>query len=775
MSVQDHLCSARIPTPVLTGLLIPASLLIILAIVPPHAFDLSVSKLFFSDGWPWHRNEVFTTIFYRLPKLVPAIVATVLLVRLAVVLAQGRRILEEEASRRALYVVIAMGACAAAVWWLKSTTGVACPWSVEPFGGALPMTDPAFGLTDVPGRCWPSGHAGTGFVFIAFYFALKDVRPRAAAGALLFAVAFGLLCGAVRVMEGAHFVSHVLVTGIVDWLICAALHALILEDRSSPAFAKPLSERGLVLLTAFWLTFVLNMPFLARAADLSEPNFAWSMREALTLAGLSFGLLFISIALLTLVMALPRPVRRAVLVLLSLTGAIFFAGTLVYGIAFDPNMARNVISTDVHEASAYFSARTLLLALAAGLPPVLAASAADMTPAGLRPAAVRGGVAILALAAGAGALFTQMNTLAAVMRNDKALRYLITPVNVPYSLAATLARDASPDAAQKRIVDPKPEFSVRLSRPAVLLVVIGETTRSASWGLAGYARDTTPALRAEGVISHPSVTACGSSTDVSLPCMLSRIGRSDYDRSRIIGEEALPSLLARAGAHVVWVDNQSGCKGTCAGTEVRSPDPKSAACASGRCFDGVLLDELDGDLANLPADRPTVLFYHMYGEHGPRYHADSPAHAKVWTPECTDADLGACTKESIINAYDNAVRYTDGVLAGLVKRLKARTDIDAGFVYVSDHGESLGEGGLYLHGAPYFMAPSEQIRVPMVMWLSKDWSRTFGFDAANLAREPAGGVTHEHLYSTVLGMLGVQSTTRHPRWDLTDNRSSAAQ
>ena len=410
MSVQDHLCSARIPTPVLTGLLIPASLLIILAIVPPHAFDLSVSKLFFSDGWPWHRNEVFTTIFYRLPKLVPAIVATVLLVRLAVVLAQGRRILEEEASRRALYVVIAMGACAAAVWWLKSTTGVACPWSVEPFGGALPMTDPAFGLTDVPGRCWPSGHAGTGFVFIAFYFALKDVRPRAAAGALLFAVAFGLLCGAVRVMEGAHFVSHVLVTGIVDWLICAALHALILENRSSPALAKPLSERGLVLLTAFWWTFVLNMPFLARAADLSEPNFAWSMREALTLAGLSFGLLFISIALLTLVMALPRPVRRAVLVLLSLTGAIFFAGTLVYGIAFDPNMARNVISTDVHEASAYFSARTLLLALAAGLPPVLAASAADMTPAGLRPAAVRGGVAILALAAGAGALFTQMNT-----------------------------------------------------------------------------------------------------------------------------------------------------------------------------------------------------------------------------------------------------------------------------------------------------------------------------------------------------------------------------
>ena len=438
-------------------------------------------------------------------------------------------------------------------------------------------------------------------------------------------------------------------------------------------------------------------------------------------------------------------------------------------------MARNVISTDVHEASAYFSARTLLLALAAGLPPVLAASAADMTPAGLRPAAVPGGDAILALAAGAGALFTQMNTLAAVMRNDKALRYLITPVNVPYSLAATLARDASPDAAQKRIVDPKPESapsgsavrrpSRRHRRDHPLGELGARRLRPRHHARASRRRRDQPSVRHGLRLEHRRFASLHAEQDRPL-----RLQPQPHHR-----RGGSPSLLARAGAHVVWVDNQSGCKGTCAGTEVRSPDPKSAACASGRCFDGVLLDELDADLANLPADRPTVLFYHMYGEHGPRSTRTRPRTPRSGRPECTDADLGACTKESIINAYDNAVRYTDGVLAGLVKRLKARTDIDAGFVYVSDHGESLGEGGLYLHGAPYFMAPSEQIRVPMVMWLSKDWSRTFGFDAANLAREPAGGVTHEHLYSTVLGMLGVQSTSRRPRWDLTDNRSSAAQ
>ena len=140
------------------------------------------------------------------------------------------------------------------------------------------------------------------------------------------------------------------------------------------------------------------------------------------------------------------------------------------------------------------------------------------------------------------------------------------------------------------------------------------------------------------------------------------------------------------------------------------------------------------------------------------------------------AQLTEAEHRESVRRYLAFCSYEDWQFGRLLDILEKRGLLDNTVVlYVSDHGESLGEGGLYLHGAPYFMAPSEQIRVPMVMWLPKDWSRTFGFDAANLAREPAGGVTHEHLYSTVLGMLGVQSTTRRPRWDLTDNRSSAAQ
>ena len=396
----------------------------------------------------------------------------------------------------------------------------------------------------------------------------------------------------------------------------------MLEDWKAPAFSKPLSEKALIILTALWWTFVFNTPFLLRAIGLSNPNFVWSGRVIALLAFFAAVIFLISTAILALASALPRPVRRTVLLLLNVSGACVFAGILFYGITFNPDMARNIIATDAHEASTYLSARTIALAIAAGLPPILAAAATEMAPAGLKQSAVRTGATVVSVAAALACIALGFSAFSSTMRNDRSLRYLITPVNVPYSLAATLVKDSSPDQVVKTVVDPSPELTVALKRPAVLLVVVGETTRAQNWGLNGYKRDTTPELRAENVISHGSVVSCGTSTDVSLPCMMSRIGRSNYDRARILQEEALPSLLARAGARVVWVDNQSGCKGTCANTLVRKPDPKNSECASGRCFDGVLVDELRTDLADLPADRPTVLFYHMYGEHGPRYFED---------------------------------------------------------------------------------------------------------------------------------------------------------
>ena len=750
-----------------TEFLLPASLLIILIIVPPHVFDLSVARIFFDQGWPWHHNVTFTTFVYRLPKFVPFLIAAPACLVVVRLLSQGRRPLEDDLGRRAIYLITAMAVSAVTVWWLKGTTGVACPWNTVPFGGELPVTNPNFGLKHQPGNCWPSGHAGTGFVLFALYFATRDRWPRVAIASGLFALLFGTFCGMSRVMEGAHFVSHVLVTGLIDWLLCAAIAIPFFPKKAHSLRQRTLTSSGLVSITALWWTLVFNGPFFMRLLGVANTGFVWTSHNLLLLTVLILAFGALSTAIITTLLTLPRLLARSLLILLAVAGGMVFAAECLYGITFNPDMARNILATDLHESSAYLSVRTLFLAAAAMLPPAAATLMTTLPTPSVKRSVLALGTTLIAVAVGATLLMTQMQSLSSLIRGDRTARYLIAPVNVPYSLAATLTKDMSPERSERLIIDPTPSLGTRIKRPAVLLVVIGETTRAANWGLAGYERPTTPELSQEKVISHPNVLACGTSTDVSLPCMMSRIGRSDYDRKRILSEEALPGLLQRAGVNVVWVDNQSGCKGACRGVPTRRPTPNAIDCPDGRCFDGVLVEELKKDLASLPSDRPTVLFYHLYGEHGPRYYEDAPDGMKLWQPECRDADLGICPKPAIVNAYDNAVRYTDHVLARLIRTLKAEDDrIDAGMLFVSDHGESLGENGLFLHGAPYLIAPDVQKRVPMVAWFSQHWGETFGIDTKKLELEPPKGVTHEHLYSTVLSLVDVRSSTYRLAWDL---------
>lgn len=165
------------------------------------------------------------------------------------------------------------------------------------------------------------------------------------------------------------------------------------------------------------------------------------------------------------------------------------------------------------------------------------------------------------LDAALGMVLLNFQAFSGAMRADKSLRYQIVPAIMVYSLVRTLTADASPDDPRVRLViDTNPQRMVKPKRSTLFVVVVGETARSADWQLAGYKRETNPELTKRDVISFPAVRACGTSTDVSLPCMMSRIGRSDYNRDRILSEEALPDILQRAGFNVLWVDNQSGCR-----------------------------------------------------------------------------------------------------------------------------------------------------------------------------------------------------------------------
>jgi lipid A ethanolaminephosphotransferase len=306
----------------------------------------------------------------------------------------------------------------------------------------------------------------------------------------------------------------------------------------------------------------------------------------------------------------------------------------------------------------------------------------------------------------------------------------------------------------------------------VLVLVVGETARAANFSLGGYGqdpakgprRDTTPVLRAlqtAGELHYFSrVTSCGTNTQASVPCMFSHQGKEAHESSKARFENLL-DVLQRAGLGVVWLDNQSGCKGVC--DRIPSLDTRELKdprhCTSGECFDEVMLSVLDQQIAALPDERKAkgiVVVMHQMGSHGPAYYKRSPPEHKAFLPECSSNALPDCSRETLVNAYDNSIRYTDYFLGQTVQWLKRQPGPSA-MLYVSDHGESLGENNLYLHGMPYALAPDVQKHVPMVLWLSEAMRQRHTLQTACVQQQEARDWSHDHLFHSVLGLLDVQT------------------
>ncbi len=441
-----------------------------------------------------------------------------------------------------------------------------------------------------------------------------------------------------------------------------------------------------------------------------------------------------------------------------------------YRVFLDTSMLRNILATDVREAGDLMTWSLLpQLALYAVLPIALLLRVEVRQRSLLKAFGVRVLSLIAALAVFAGAIFINFQDVATSMRNTRELRFLVTPANYVYSLAQLGRSQAqAADKPRQPIGEDAQAGSswAQRNKPVVMVMVVGETVRAANWGLSGYTRQTTPELAAfPGVINFSSVRSCGTDTETSLPCIFSPWGRRQYDESKIRGSESLLDVVARAGFRVVWVDNQAGCKGVCQGVESARPDPALSpqACAGKECQDAALVDQLRRLVKETPGNLLIVL--HQMGNHGPAYFKRYPDEFKVFTPACEDPDLPHCSSESIVNAYDNAIRYADHVLASALGFLNEQTSHDAAMLYVSDHGESLGEKGLFLHGVPYAIAPDMQTQVPMVMWLSPSFAQSMRVNSACLSEVAKAPQAHDNIFHTLLGMLDVKTAVYAPEMD----------
>lgn len=451
---------------------------------------------------------------------------------------------------------------------------------------------------------------------------------------------------------------------------------------------------------------------------------------------------------------------------------------LEYRVVMDPTMIANVLQTDPNEARDLMSWRMAFHVLVVVLLPGLALWRARIVPMRFVSRLWRNAALLLLAVAVALVAAVSMNRqLAPLMRNNIHLRYMMNPVASLYSSGSVLIKPMFKRSRKLIPITAGTTLGASYAgqaRPPMFVMVVGETARADHFGLNGYARDTTPELAARGVLSYHDVHSCGTNTLASVPCMFSPLGKQGYE-SRKDDYENLVDVLQAAGLAVVWLDNQAGCKDVCtripnaSAFDSLSPAQKSALCDGEECLDDVMLKGLDARIAALPAERRAkgvVLVMHQMGSHGPAYYKRSAPDVKRFLPECKTNALAECGHAELQNVYDNSIAQTDRFLARTIDWLKAQSNqYDPALLYVSDHGESLGEYGLFLHGVPYSFAPEAQKHVPMVTWFSDGMSQRRKLSRPCMEAGLDTPLTHDNLFHTVLGLMDVGNSTYKPALD----------
>ncbi|MBF5007369.1 phosphoethanolamine transferase [Diaphorobacter caeni] len=464
----------------------------------------------------------------------------------------------------------------------------------------------------------------------------------------------------------------------------------------------------------------------------------------------------------------------------AMTAAMSQYYMLTYSVVMDPGMAANVLQTDAREVADLLGWRMLLavtLVMAIPLWWLTRVRIPAMRP--VKQIARNAMLLLAALGIAAVVIATMSRDLAPLMRNHPQLRYMLNPIASLYSTSTSAIR---PLVTRKKKLIPMGAGAAlgashaSQSKPMLFVLVVGETGRADHFGLNGYARNTTEQLAARNVMNWTNVHSCGTSTLASVPCMFSPLGKKDFE-ARKDDYETLLDVVQAAGMNVLWIDNQSGCKGVCDrvphafASEGLSAEQRSKFCdASGECRDMAMLENLQQRLDAIPAnkrDKGVLLVFHQMGSHGPAYSKRSSKESKRFTPECKTEVLADCAHSELMNAYDNSIVETDRFLGATIDWLKLESQrYDTGMLYLSDHGESLGEYGQFLHGLPYGIAPEVQKHVPMVSWLSTSFESREKLSMGCVRGTADATYTHDNLYHSMLGLLDVKSPSYEAKLDM---------
>ncbi|KQI34258.1 sulfatase [Campylobacter jejuni CVM 41918] len=426
-----------------------------------------------------------------------------------------------------------------------------------------------------------------------------------------------------------------------------------------------------------------------------------------------------------------------------------------YGTIIDADMIRNVFATDMKEVRDLLNLK-LILTLCLMLVVIILIVKTKIIYNSFKIHLKIKFFSILISLSVALAIFIPLTkTFIPFYRSHNEIRFHNAPFYPIYSLFRFLEKEYSVKPEFKTIANDA--YRENNHTKKLLVLVVGETARAANYSLGGYAKnDTNFYTKKDNVVFFDNFSSCGTATAVSLPCMFSISKRENYSSSEF--QENAMDVLHKSGVNTIWIDNNSGgCKGVC--------DRLGQSQKLSSDLDENLLAPFKEKLNHLSDQNIIVL--HLQGSHGPTYYKRYPSEFKKFTPTCDTNELSKCDSEALINTYDNTLLYTDYLLSEIIKLLKEQKSYESSLFYLSDHGESLGENGIYLHGMPYAIAPSYQTRIPAIFWSNDE-------KLMNLAKEHKGlKLSQDNLFSTLLGYFDVKTSVYEPEYDLLNSKLKA--
>jgi len=488
-----------------------------------------------------------------------------------------------------------------------------------------------------------------------------------------------------------------------------------------------------VSLTVYCLTLSLftliafHFPFF----QLVIKNVEKGLNGAMIFGGLALIMLALNYFFYYLVSFIGRIVGRCIIAFTLIGNAITLYFINTYEVLITKQMMGNVFNTQFSEASGFFSISFFIYVLLLGILPSVYVFARKTDYGSYRRFFTNIGISlgiVLGIALG------HMKNWPWIDRNSTELGSLL----MPWSYTINSIRYFNAEKKRNAVEILLPDATITDKRKDVCILIIGESARRDHFSLYGYEKETNPYTVKDSVTALVA-NASATYTTAGVKAIL------DHKPSGKL-YEILPNYLYRTGVDVTWRTSNWGEPPVHIRNYFKIDQLQKTYPQADARYDGILLEGLKETIAANENDKILIVL-HTNTSHGPTYYKKYPAEFEIFTPVCNTVEMAKANPAELLNAYDNSIVYTDYLIHSAIGILKDLPERRSCLIYISDHGESLGENNLYMHGVPMSMAPKEQIEIPFLVWTSDTETKI----------KPLAEVGHYHVFHSILDFLGIES------------------